>query len=142
MDRRHFLQNLAAAAAAIKTPAPVTAAAQVMAASRTDGPSPVSIDGHTLICELEQGGQRWKVYEDLRSREGTLTFLSSTGAARVLAKSAEATFAEEGPQHLGLSMDRYISTTHLTASPLATRVSRLGGTLWTRNQDQGIKGGA
>ncbi|MGH9162779.1 MAG: Tat pathway signal protein [Vicinamibacteraceae bacterium] len=105
MDRRSFLQNLAAAAAAVKMSAPMTAASQATAGHTTGGPASVDVEGHTLVCELEQGGQGWTVYEDLRSREGAITFLSSTGAARMMPKSAEATFAEEGAQHLGLSMD-------------------------------------
>ena len=46
----------------------------------------------------------WKVYEDLRVRDGVLTFVSSTGGSRVLAKSAEVSFAEAAPPYLGLSM--------------------------------------
>ena len=44
------------------------------------------------------------MYEDLRTRDGSLTFVSSGGIARVLRKNAEATFADEGPQHLGLDV--------------------------------------
>jgi len=55
---------------------------------------------------LQNGrSEPWSVYEDLRTREGVLTFISSRGAARVLGKSAEATFAESDPPHLGLNMN-------------------------------------
>jgi hypothetical protein len=52
------------------------------------------VAGHTLVCEFKIGATGWKVYEDLRVRDGAITFTSSAGASRVLAKSAEATFAE------------------------------------------------
>lgn len=62
------------------------------------------VEGHTLLCTIHRGDESWRVYEDLRTRDGIITFISSTGACRRLAKSAEATFAEEGPQHLGLDL--------------------------------------
>jgi len=87
MDRRQFLQSVAATAAM----APPLAAAPSDAA-------PAS------ICEFQLDGIAWKVYEDLHERDGALTFVSSKGAKRVLAKSAEATFAEANPPWLGLSL--------------------------------------
>jgi hypothetical protein len=63
-----------------------------------------SVDGHTQICTFTRSDEKWTVYEDLRSRDGVFTFVSSKGYARVLTKSAEATFANEGPQHLGLDL--------------------------------------
>jgi hypothetical protein len=57
-----------------------------------------------LLCTFSRGDEHWKVYEDLRVRDGVITFVSSTGKARVLPKSAEAVFAEEGPQYLGLDL--------------------------------------
>jgi hypothetical protein len=110
MDRRRFLQNLAATAAAAHALEPLAAAA----ARVQSKPAParaansVNVDGHTLVCEFaEQGGQgaRWKVYEDLRTRDGAITFIGSSGTAHVLPKSAEAVFAEEGAPFLGLSID-------------------------------------
>ena len=63
-----------------------------------------SVDGHTQICSFPRSDEKWTVYEDLRTRDGVFTFVSSKGYARVLTKSAEATFADEGPQHLGLDL--------------------------------------
>jgi hypothetical protein len=57
-----------------------------------------------LLCAFSRGDESWKVYEDLRGRDGVITFVSSTGKARVLPKTAEATFAEEGPQYIGLDL--------------------------------------
>jgi hypothetical protein len=105
VDRRRFLQNLAVTAAAVNTLPAVAEAAQARPASRAARAAIVDVEGHTLVCEFTQDGAAWKVFEDLRTREGVITFVSSTGASRVMPKSAEASFADEGPQHLGLSMD-------------------------------------
>lgn len=94
MDRRQFLQNLAATAASIETLSNTSLAGTA-----------AGIDGHTLLCEFKLNAASWKVYEDLRSRDGVLTFVSSTGGQRVLAKSAEASFAEGTPAHLGLRLE-------------------------------------
>ncbi|HEX4007805.1 MAG TPA: Tat pathway signal protein [Acidobacteriaceae bacterium] len=63
-----------------------------------------SVEGHTLLSTFARGSETWKVYEDLRTRDGAITYVSSTGHARVLPKNAEAVFAEEGPQYLGLDL--------------------------------------
>jgi len=73
------------------------------------GAGEVDTAGHTLLCSFKLGADEWKVYEDLRSRDGAITFVSSSavtgaGAARSLAKSAEATFAEANPPYLGLKL--------------------------------------
>ena len=36
-------------------------------------------EGHTLVCSFNLDQTDWKVYEDLRTRDGALTFISSTG---------------------------------------------------------------
>ncbi|HSU18447.1 MAG TPA: hypothetical protein VLI45_01775, partial [Acidobacteriaceae bacterium] len=108
MDRRRFLQTVAASAAAVNTLGAVAEQAGV----RGPRPSPAGVvpgaeadvHGHTLICTFAREGDTWKVYEDLRTRDGAITFVSSKGVARVLPKTAEQTFAEDGPQHLGLDM--------------------------------------
>jgi hypothetical protein len=124
MDRRRFLQNLAATAAAAHTLGPAAAEAQRATArtgaSRTRGP--VDVEGHTVVCTFtsdparptgptparQTGAARvtWTVYEDLRTRDGAITFVGSNGESRVLPKSAEASFADEGvPPYLGLSIE-------------------------------------
>jgi hypothetical protein len=92
MDRRGFLQTVAVTAAFDC----VAAAAQTAASEQ---------QGYTLICEFAYGSTNWKVFEDLRARDGAITFVSSHGERRVLAKSAEASFATADPPHLGLSMN-------------------------------------
>ncbi len=105
MERRQFLRSL---------PAMTTASLDLLS-SRSDAferdvvpksgdSSIVDTEGHTLVGEFRLGAIEWKVYEDLRARDGVLTFISSTGKTSVLAKSAEATFADANPPYLGLNL--------------------------------------
>ena len=66
--------------------------------------SKVDISGHTLVCSFAHEGETWKAYEDLRTRDGSITLVSVSGRARVLTKTAEASFASDDPQHLGLDI--------------------------------------
>jgi hypothetical protein len=68
------------------------------------GPN-IDIEGHTLVSEFKIGPTSWKVYEDLRTRDGSITFVSSRGGSRVLTKSAEAAFAGAEPPYLGLKLE-------------------------------------
>src|SRR5262245_23734419 len=103
MNRRHFLQNVAVASAAV---ASVSPKAESLVTMPTEPAVPLpDTEGHTLVCAFNLDQTAWKVYEDLRTREGVLTFISSRGQARTLGKSAEATFAGSDPPHLGLSMN-------------------------------------
>jgi hypothetical protein len=115
MDRRRFLQNLAVATASLNTLAVSASAATREAGAEDPGadraadfvPTYVKrpdVDGHTLVCEFEHAGKRWKAYEDLRTRDGAITLLAPDGTGRVLAKSAEASFATANPPYLGLSL--------------------------------------
>jgi hypothetical protein len=91
MDRRRFLQNLAATAA-LTEPVPALEAASPQAAN---------LDGYTQLAEFEG----WRVFEDLRTRDGALVFTGPQGARRVLSKSAEPCFATADPPYLGLKME-------------------------------------
>src|SRR5271163_235161 len=112
MDRRAFLQNLGVGTAALGYVAANAAAAERAKAAEFDperelglssGPAP-DVAGHTLVCEFKIGATEWNVYEDLRGRDGVITFISAAGASRVLGKRAEATFAEADPAYLGLKL--------------------------------------
>src|SRR6185503_8058866 len=104
MKRRSFLQNVAVASAAINWSS--RRPESVLATTIESPPLPApDVEGHTLICSFKIDTATWKVYEDLRTREGGLNFISSRGDQRVLGKSAEATFDESDPPHLGLSMN-------------------------------------
>jgi len=108
MDRRNFLHAMAAAAASLEV---LTGAAD--ASEQTPSPGrakparkvslQVSVDGYTLVAAFDRGAQHWKVREDLRTREGSMVFVSSAGETRELVKSAEASMIEGSP-HLGLRL--------------------------------------
>lgn len=109
MDRRHFLQNLAVTTAALRYLPKSADAAELSSAFaqpvRSNKPELApDVEGHALLCEFKIDSTSWKVFEDLRTRDGAITFLSSRGASRVLPKNAEATFADANPPYLGLSL--------------------------------------
>ena len=109
MDRRKFLQQAASSAAtlAVASAAPGLArepqsrGAAAPAAPLTPAPD---LTGHTQVSEFTLRGVSWKVYEDLRSRDGALTFVSAQGA-RVLPKSSEAAFPTVETPYLGLKLE-------------------------------------
>ena len=102
MKRRDFITNLAGTAAGVA----LGRAASGLSLSAQQAASPFSsVEGHTLVAEFKLNATSWKVYEDLRSRDGDITFISAAGVKRVLPKSADAAFATAEPAHLGLSMD-------------------------------------
>lgn len=106
MDRRKFLQGATTAAAAVGLARGVQAEASPQsrkAAPRLLPAQAIDVEGHTLLCSLDQNGQQWKVYEDLRTREGAITFVAASGEGLVLPKSAEASFME-GTPYLGLTL--------------------------------------
>ena len=107
MDRRRFLKRSAITSAAAFLANPVAASERstsldALKASLVQGEA-ANVDGHTHLCEFKLNGAKWNVYEDLRARDGVITFVSSAGA-RVFTKSAEASFAEETTPYLGLSL--------------------------------------
>ena len=133
MDRRQFLKDLAAVTAVTHglpdgvKPGEIAGETRDLATSSdprsTLGAAP-DIDGHTLISEFKIDATMWKVYEDLRTREGAITFVSSKEGVRVLRKSAEATFPGADPAYLGLNL-KDIGTTG--ADLLAERLLASGG---------------
>ncbi len=92
-DRRAFLKGAIAVSALTAQPLP---AAQSQTALEP-------LDGYTLLATFRQDSTEWKVYEDLRARDGALVF-ASPQRRRVLAKSADATFAQANPPFLGLDI--------------------------------------
>src|SRR6266704_741226 len=123
MNRRRFIQNVAVASAVVTS---ISAKAEAaMAIAYEPAPTaPPDIEDHSLVCTFNRDNTTWKVYEDLRTRDGVLTFISSRGASKVLGKRAEATFAEVDPPHLGLSMN---DIGLADADLLADRVLASGG---------------
>lgn len=112
MDRRSFLQNLAVTTATFPYLSKQSEAAEEQAinyaheapAEGPAGPIP-DVEGHTLLAEFKLGTANWKAYENLRTRDGAITFVSSEGGSRVLPKSAEATFEDSNAPYLGLGLD-------------------------------------
>lgn len=105
MKRREFITNLAATAASVALGRAAAGALTTPQDGHQSSSTSASLDGHTLVAEFKLNAISWKVYENLRTRDGDITFISASGARRVLRKSAEAAFAEADPPHLGLSMD-------------------------------------
>ena len=108
MDRRDFLQAMAAAAASLEVLTGGTTASDQGHANRQQQPSrkkaaAVSIEGYSAVANFERDNEHWKVLEDLRTREGSIVFLSSSGETRELTKSAEASMADSAP-YLGLTL--------------------------------------
>jgi hypothetical protein len=105
MDRRDFIKSVAASTAVLHAlNAQRTGATPPESGFGTIPAADASVDGHTKLASFTRKGETWTVYEDLRVRDGVITFISSAGTARILSKTAEATFAEDGPQHLGLDI--------------------------------------
>ncbi len=108
MRRRDFLQGIAATAAGLEI---LTRGVQAPAQARASAPRkqgakaspPISLEGYTQVSEFGTKAGSWKVHEDLRTRDGSLVYVSSTGETRVLTKSAEASMAE-GTPYLGLAL--------------------------------------
>ena len=65
--------------------------------------APVSVEGHTLVSEFKADGSAWKVYEDLRTRDGAMVFVSSSGGTLALRKSAESSMPEGAP-YVGMEL--------------------------------------
>jgi len=108
MHRRDFLQGIAATAAGLEILShSVGVSAQtsppVSRKPRRKEEDTSSLAGYTLIAAFKTEADSWKVYEDLRSREGSLAFVSSFGETRVLTKSAEGSMPEGNP-YLGLAL--------------------------------------
>src|SRR6185312_9674115 len=104
MDRRQFLQKAALTTAATTlAPSPILGTAATTRISEAElALSPAAdIEGHTLVCEFTHDTTHWRTYEDLRTRDGAITFVSPSGSL-VLTKSAEAAFDEAGTPYLGL----------------------------------------
>lgn len=108
MDRRCFLTTVAGAAAGVEILREVALADSPQASSdRTSAirqaKVSISTDGFSLVCEFTRGTEHWKCYEDLRTRDGSIVFVSANGQSLELRKSAEASMAEGAP-YLGMSL--------------------------------------
>ena len=124
MHRRDFLQGIAATAAGLEIVSRTGEASTQTNAAASPKPKhkptadAVSLEGYTLVTEFKAESNSWKVFEDLRPREGSLVFVSSSGEMRLLTKSAEASMPEGNP-YLGLALkDIGVSSPDLLADRL------------------------
>lgn len=125
MDRRDFLQRIAATAAGLellsgraRALSTLNSPAAVDPDSKVRPESEVSVEGYTQVSEFQTSSASWKVYDDLRTRDGAMVFISSNGATRTLTKSAEAAMPE-GTPYLGLALkDVGLSSLDLLADRL------------------------
>jgi len=104
MDRRKFLQRLAATSAGVEM---IASAAQSSAAAAIEPEQAAAVDvtSQTQICEFQLAGTSWKVYEDLSRRDGSITFVPARGDPRVMEKRTEATFTQAAIPYLGLKIE-------------------------------------
>src|SRR5438477_13118874 len=119
MERRTFLKDLAAMTAATRCLTDsvkpgeylgkATDLGTAFEISATSGAG-LDIEGHTQISEFKIDATIWKVYEDLRTREGAITFVSANSGGRALRKSAGASFPEARPAYLGVVLKDFRKT--------------------------------
>lgn len=121
MDRRHFFYGIAAAAGTEFLGVPLQASLKPQARKKPEkgrGRTPVSLEGCTLVSQFLVGETAWKVYEDLRVRDGNMIFVSPSGESRQLPRRSEAAMAE-GTPYLGLALeDIGLSSSDLLADRL------------------------
>jgi hypothetical protein len=124
MHRRDFLQKMAATAAGLEAlrlgavTSAQTSDRVPQKARRKHAGEKTSLEGYSLVAEFKVQSALWKVYEDLRTRDGSLIFTSSAGEIRVLPKNSEASMAE-GTPYLGLALkDIGVSSPDLLADRL------------------------
>ena len=111
MDRRRFLQGLAATSAAAGLVGWDTASARAGARLEASGAfapprvpvAALAIEGHARIAGFDLQGAGWSVFEDLSTPDGAITLLGPDGGC-VLGKRTESCAAEAGTPYLGLAL--------------------------------------
>ncbi len=120
MDRRRFLQGMAVSAAGLElldSRVVPTVSAYPHLSGNDIANLAVSVEGYTLVSKFKAKDTVWKVHEDLRTREGEIVFVSSSGSL-ALPKSAESSMPE-GTPYLGLALkDIGLSSADLLADQL------------------------
>ena len=109
MDRRRFLQGLAASGAVAGMGGWQFADAASPAPAMPAVPPPrqpvaaLSVDAHARIATFDLEGAAWTVFEDLRTPDGALTLLGPDGGCS-LGKRTEACADESSVRYLGLAL--------------------------------------
>lgn len=132
MDRRRFLQGVAATSAALglagtSRPAIAQAVALTPPKSRPAPPpvrvplAHVSTTSSQTISRFEDDGKAWQVLEDLSRPDGNLTLVNGDLAC-VLGKRTEATFSEASAPYFGMKLaDIALTEADLLADHLLRR---------------------
>ncbi len=130
MDRRRFLQGLAASGAAAGVSGWSIADALPVAGSPAGMPpappprqplTSLSVEGHARIASFDLDGGAWTVFEDLRTPDGALTLHGPQGGC-LLTKRTEACAADSAPAYLGLTLkDVAMADADLLAARLLAR---------------------
>ncbi|MBT2118059.1 twin-arginine translocation signal domain-containing protein [Dyella sp. LX-66] len=112
MDRRRFLQGLAATSAAAGLVGWEGASAQSSAQAGGAGTlappqriplAALSTEGHARLAGFDMQGAAWSVFEDLSTPDGAITLTGPDGGC-VLGKRTESCAAEAGTPYLGLAL--------------------------------------
>ncbi|MGO4701360.1 twin-arginine translocation signal domain-containing protein [Dyella sp. 2RAB6] len=112
MDRRRFLQGLAATGAAAGVVGWDVTSAQAAARPPVSGalaPPPrvplaaLSTEGHLRLVGFDLQGAAWSVFEDLSTPDGAITLLGPDGGC-VLGKRTESCAADAGTPYLGIAL--------------------------------------
>ncbi|QEE24418.1 Tat pathway signal protein [Rhodanobacter glycinis] len=132
MDRRRFLQGVAAssAAAGLAASTRLTLAHATNAAPTKPRPVPppvrvprtqLSVSGHQPISQFENAGESWQVLEDLSRPDGNLTLVNGDVAC-VLGKRTEATYSVAARPYFGMKLaDIALAEADLLAEHLLRR---------------------
>ena len=113
MDRRRFLQGLAATGAAIglgtqgreqsADASPLSAAAKATPPPVRQPLGSLSTQGQSRLAAFQQSNLDWQVFEDLSHPDGDLTLVSGNVAC-VLGKRTEPSFAADDAPYFGLKL--------------------------------------
>jgi hypothetical protein len=126
MNRRKFLKTTGASVGGAVVFPPGLLAMAAGPGSESPPPLTPTWAGFSAMAEFEYAGEIWNVYEDWRSREGDLIFVSGE-KIQILSKTAEATFADSAQgnkPYLGLSLEEVVGS---RSDLLAERLLSQGG---------------
>lgn len=130
VDRRRFLQGLAATGAAVglngvsrgqSVPTEPSKAPRTLLPPVRIPAQSLSLQAHTLLTSFTSTDRHWQVFEDLRDPHGTLTLVNGDQAC-VLSKRTEPVYAEEGAPYFGMKLaDIALAEADLLADHLLRR---------------------
>lgn len=125
MNRRRFLEGLAISASGLGAAQTATTQSTQTTVCPADfkGDQTINTEEYAFLTEFSLGPRRWKVYEDLRTLDGPLCFVSCDGQKRIFPKTAEPLWQSTAP-YLGLTLKDIAGN---APDLLAQRVLEKGG---------------